>query len=49
MAKIKSKEAKKILLKQLGRLEEVSERAAKSAQGELPRLTEAMVLIARML
>lgn len=49
MAGIKDREAKKILLKQLKRLEEAAERAARTAQSDLPRLTEAMVLIAKNL
>ena len=47
MTGIKDKKAKKILLKQLERLEEVAERAARTAPSDLPRLTEAMVLIAK--
>lgn len=47
MTGIKDKKAKKILLKQLERLEEGAERAARTAPSDLPRLTEAMVLIAK--
>lgn len=49
MAGIKDREAKKILLKQLKRLEEVAERAARITPSDMPRLTEAMVLIAKNL
>lgn len=49
MSKIKNKVAKDILLKQLKRLEEVSEKAARSAPAELPQITESMVRIAKKL